>query len=87
MNSIAENVEHVRADQIPWKLAPIARLEDRTVQDLLDLEHEDLAVYTYDLQCDLRTVRGLFHDTLGALSVTANQRDKAIATVRLGRRS
>jgi hypothetical protein len=75
------------ADDIPWISAPIPRLEDRSVEDLLALEHEELALYAFDLQSDLRNVRSLWHDTVGALARTAEQRDRAIFMLRKVRRS
>jgi hypothetical protein len=75
------------ADDIQWTSQPISNLEDRSVNDLLALEHEELAVYAFDLQGDLRNVRGLWHDTVSALARTVDQRDRAIFTLRKARRA
>lgn len=77
----------VTADDITWTSSPLPRLEDRTPPvDLVALAYEDLVVYCYDLQCELRTIRTLWHDTIGKLVRVAAQRDRALAAWRKARR-
>ena len=77
----------VKAEEIRWKSNPLPRLEDRSVEDLMGLSYEDLVLYAYELQGDLRNIRGLWHDTLAALARTAEQRDRAVFSLRALRRA
>lgn len=75
----------VVAHEIRWTLVAVTPIEDRWQVPSI-LVWEDLALYTHDLQVELRAVRTLLHDTLGALHLTAAQRDRAVALVQLQRR-
>jgi hypothetical protein len=74
----------LRADDIPWGLPPLPRLELLPVADLLALDPGELLEYAADLQRDLLAVRGVMHAMASAIARLTKQRDRAIDQVRRG---
>lgn len=76
----------VTTDDIRWGMPHARNLEDRPAYLLLDCDLDEVFDYLYLLQCELRAVRTLWHDTLDALSETVRERDRAVADQRRMRR-
>lgn len=68
----------VSVGEIHWASEPLACLEHRyALEEFHGLSREDLEVYTRSLQLDLHTIRLTLHDTMAALALTVDQRDRA----------
>ncbi len=60
----------VRAEDIRWSLAPIARAED---VDVLTLTTAELLAYVADLQSETQSLRRVLHE---AVALVARQQDQ-----------
>ena len=76
------NDEMPRADDIPWSLPPLPRLELLPADALLALDPGELLTYAYDLQRALLAVREVLHVSLGTIVRLTNQRDRALDQIR-----
>jgi hypothetical protein len=79
---MADDDAILRADDIPWTVTPLPRLELLPAADLLALPPGHLLEYTYDLQRELFAVRHVLHASIYATARVTQQRDRALAQLR-----
>jgi hypothetical protein len=70
----------VQADEITWTSAPVARLEDISVETLLTLDPVELLTYAADCRDEVRAVRETLHQ---ALVLVARQHDALARAARV----
>lgn len=89
MNTLPESTDKPKAagddqrphaDDIPWMLRPIARLEECTAKDLLALDGRQLLAYTATVREDARALRLTLHE---ALALIARQQDQLTRATRV----